>query len=424
MSDLVLPVVDGWPSPPAVTVPLYELSEWAGPRWLVLWDGNKSDGLRLVHLLFGDPETKRPAVELISYAKQPAKDLGDGVGVMATSLGEVADGVLIHLLDRLSERLPQEARSSWERERRQNVVAATEHAPSTDALIWSAAIIEVEHQQVAGYRLTVDDGWAICLDAGEVFVGLFGVQHYEPALTRVTDLQRYPMPDDENHPVSDPPDENEPEWDPTSGRVDVCHWAGLASDSPEEPPFLVKCECGRLFKGPYPTLEEAQNAFDSHLDHQPFEFPPAENIVVKPPSAERVAGWADFPRAGRSDPPAAGLRQIGLGEVVNSRQPMVGVIALPITEIAQRLGVRTDRLSDEKFSYDAAYFEVERDAFFIRQWTVEVVTEVYAYVVPTADGSHAGREEMRRFMTLAGLSDKQVLLPPEAATGHPGTPTL
>jgi hypothetical protein len=46
-----------------------------------------------------------------------------------------------------------------------------------------------------------------------------------------------------------------------------------------------------------------------------------------------------------------------------------------------------------------------------------VVTEVRAYVMPNPNGSFAGRKEMRRFMALAGLGDKQVLFPPTAATG-------
>jgi hypothetical protein len=414
MADLVLPAVDGWPPPPAVTVPIYGLVDWTGPQWLVLWDGNEDDGLRLVQLLHGDPETNRPVLEVITYAKQPAKDLGGGTRAVATSLAEVADKVVLFLLSQLSERLPADERQSWARERWDSVVAATELGSASDALVWSAAIITVEQQVLPCYRLTVDDGWAICLDTGEVFVGLYGTQPYSPVLAQLTDLTAYPMPTDDDEPFMEPPEEPAREVSTYAGGS--CHWAGLAADSPEDPPFLVECECGKLYKGPYPTWEAAQDASDSHLDNQPFEFPSADSIVVHPPSAEQVAAWGDFPRAGgpRNSPE---LRQLALDRVVTSGLPMVGVVALPIVELAQRLALQTDRLSDGQFDRDVAYFEVNEDAYFLRQWTVEVVTEVYAYVVPDPEGSFAGRAEMRRFMTRAGLGEKQVLFLPAAATG-------
>jgi hypothetical protein len=375
MSDLVLPAVDGWPPPPEVTMPLYELVDWAGPQWLVLWDGNEDDGLRLVRLMYCDPQTKRSVVEVLTYAKQPARDLGNGDGVRATSLGEVASNTVFHLLAKMSERLPQQDRRAWEREREERVVAATELS-APDALVWSAVILAVESEPVPGYRLTIDDGWAICLDAGKVFLTAWGVWPYEAAFQQIADLQAYPMPTDEHHPYDDEP--VEPEWE-----------ASVDDDG------------------------------DSHPDNEPFEFPPPESVVVHPPSAERIAGWGDFPRAGRRPSPVAAgePRQFGLDQVATSRLPIIGVVALPITELAVRLGLRTDRLSDGQFDCDVAYFEVDDDAYFLRQWTVEVVTEVYGYVVADSEGSFAGRPEMRRFMTLAGLVDKQVLLLPPAATG-------
>ena len=83
---LVLPDVDGWPPPPAVTVPVYGLVDWPGPRWLIVFDHDGDGHLARLTLAYGDEASHTITAEVVIHAKWPRKDLGDGLSISPASL--------------------------------------------------------------------------------------------------------------------------------------------------------------------------------------------------------------------------------------------------------------------------------------------------------------------------------------------------
>lgn len=193
---LVLPPVRSWPPPPTLTVPVFELKEWPGPKWLLGYDGTDDrGGLRQVHLAYGDALTREIVSGVVTFAKRPAEDDGDG-GVSATDLPHVGDYAVLHLLERLPQPPTEEARRAWEVERFQ--FSTGEIEPPA----WSPIFVELQQTQCAGHRIDIDNGWAICVDAGDVFLAVYsaGTLASQLALQPVVDFVNYPMPSDADHP--------------------------------------------------------------------------------------------------------------------------------------------------------------------------------------------------------------------------------
>jgi hypothetical protein len=183
--------VDVWPPPPPVLVPIYEMTEWHGPKWLVVYEGTADRrGLRLVHLVYGEPGTNIALAGIITFAKQPAEELGKGVRAPATDLSFVADYTLLRLLDRLPHPASTgESRRAWERNQ-------------LEAVRWASSHVEVNGIRLQGQAATVDAATAICVDAGEVFIGMYIVRSVPAGLPLrpLADLSGYPMPSEADHP--------------------------------------------------------------------------------------------------------------------------------------------------------------------------------------------------------------------------------
>ena len=196
---VLLPVVRGWPPPPTVTVPVYEIPDWPGPQWLLLYDGTDAHGgLRFVHLAYGDALTRKFVAGVLTFVKQPVQDLGNGVWAAATGWEYVADSTVLRLLELLPHPAPTEkARRAWERERLEEVSTDQPGPPH-----WFPVSLELPQTELAGYRTEIDDGWAVCLDAGEGFVAIYGTRPLPSPLViaPLVDLSRYPMPDARNLP--------------------------------------------------------------------------------------------------------------------------------------------------------------------------------------------------------------------------------
>jgi hypothetical protein len=188
--------VDGWPPPPPVLVPIYQIADWLGPKWLVIYDGTADHrGLRLVHLGYGEPLTNVELAGIITFAKQPAEDLGNGNGILATDLPSVADYALLQLLSRLPHPAStRDARRAWERQQFDELSTGVVESPA-----WRPMLVEVNGTQLQGRAATVDAGTAICVDAGEVFIGIYFVRPLptDVALRPLADLSGYPMPSDD-----------------------------------------------------------------------------------------------------------------------------------------------------------------------------------------------------------------------------------
>jgi hypothetical protein len=196
---LVLPAVHGWAPPPTVTVPIYGLTSWRGPKWLMIYQGSDDQrGLRLVHLAYGDELTRKVVAGVVTFAKQLAEDLGDGCWVAATDLSYVGDSVVLQLLESLPHRTrTKNARRAWEAERFQKMSAREIGPPA-----WSPTVIEVDHFQLEGHRTDIENGFVVCLDAGDVFVGLYfvGSPTAQLNLQPLVDLTGYPLASDADHP--------------------------------------------------------------------------------------------------------------------------------------------------------------------------------------------------------------------------------
>lgn len=199
---IVLPEVDGWGAPPTVRVPIYEIAPWVGPKWLVLYDGTDTrGGLRLVHLVYGESGTGMVVAGIITFTKQPAQDLGDGCWIAGADLPSVADYALLQLLSRLSgPSVGQDSRRAWERAR------FAELSNGVSGPGWTPVSVHVGTSQVRGHQAHVDGGTVICVDAGEVFIGMYFARPLpgELVLLPLADLSGYPMPSDANHPKREP----------------------------------------------------------------------------------------------------------------------------------------------------------------------------------------------------------------------------
>jgi hypothetical protein len=110
----------------------------------------------------------------------------------------VADRATMHLLERVPyPSRTGKARRAWESARYQEVSSSEIEPP-----LWSPVTVDVAQSQLTGHRVDVEGGWAICLDAGEVFVGVYSAHDASSrlAIQPVLDLLSYPMPSDTDHP--------------------------------------------------------------------------------------------------------------------------------------------------------------------------------------------------------------------------------
>ena len=130
------------------------------------------------------------------------------------------------------------------------------------------------------------------------------------------------------------------------------------------------------------------------------------------PQEETLWRPDDFPRAGirrSSDAP-----QYGLASVVLSRQGLVGGLNVPLSVLAELLGLLVERSFGEVEACDIAYFETDRDAFTLVQWETSDYTEVNARIEPGVRNMSGvvGIPEFERFFALTGLSRELVRFPP------------
>ena len=195
-----LPAVPGSVRPP-VDIPVFELSGWVGPRWVLIYQGKER--LEQVTLSFGevgeDGDARR-RVDVTTHAKLPQRQWPGGAFSPATSFASIASGTLILLVERAIARLP-EGKPRENRRRKLDCGLAragafTIMSEELPAEFWSSLELLVDGSPTAGFLATLPDCWAMTVDVGPAYVSASG-NGAPPArleLGTVTDLRLYRMP--------------------------------------------------------------------------------------------------------------------------------------------------------------------------------------------------------------------------------------
>ena len=284
---LALPDVDGWPPPPVVTVPVYGLVGWPGPRWLIVFDEDRDGQLARLTLAYGDEASRTITAEVVIHAKWPRKDLGDGLSISPASLEQTADNIISLLLNHVSQDMPTRRRQTWIQEQDQ-VLGTAMPDGRVGPPVWNAFTISVDGRTQSAHLAEVDDGWAICADLDAVFLGAFGVgaAPQQFAVASLSDLSSYPMPtevDDRYFSQSESDEEDDPPPPPPAAWLDInvertrtedlttylntrfsCN-SYEYDDSRNDGSVHYSCVCGEC-SGWYNTAEAAQQTLDGHLD--------------------------------------------------------------------------------------------------------------------------------------------------------------
>jgi hypothetical protein len=193
-----LPPVAGWERP-SVDIPVFELSDWDGPRWVILYQG-QDGSLEELTLAFGDVDTQRSWIGVTTYAKRPGIELRNGRRTRSTSFAGVASSVLMLLIERATDHLPEgDDQSELRRQLGDKLHADGAVAMGLDELptsYWSPIEVSVDDLPTAAYATQLLDSWAVCLDEGTVFVSASGNGERPESLRlqAVRDLRPYRMP--------------------------------------------------------------------------------------------------------------------------------------------------------------------------------------------------------------------------------------
>ena len=284
---LVLPDVDGWPPPPMVTVPVYGLADWPGPRWLIVFDDDGDGRLARLTLAYGDEASHTITAEVVIHAKWPRKDLGDGLSISPASLEQTADNMIFLLLSHVSSGMPPRRRHAWIQEQDQ-VLGTAMPDGRVGPPVWNGFTISVDDRTQSAHLAEVNNGWAICADLDAVFLGACGVgaAPQQFAVASLSDLSSYPMPteaDDSYFSEPESDEQDDPPPPPSAVWVDIdveptrtedlttylnarfpCH-GYEHDDSRDDGSVHYTYVCGE-FSDWYDTAEAAIEVLDDHLD--------------------------------------------------------------------------------------------------------------------------------------------------------------
>lgn len=194
-----LPRVRGWVRPP-VDIPIFGLSGWTGPRWVLIYQGKTR--LEELRLAFGEVNRegdKRLWVDVTTYAKLPRIDHGYGAFTVATSFAGVASGTLSLLPERAVASLPLKRRAKERSKLVRRLVsegAMTLMSEELSIAFWTPVELTIDGTETPGFMATLPDCWAVCADAGEVYLAVTGngVAPATVALSTISDLRPYRMP--------------------------------------------------------------------------------------------------------------------------------------------------------------------------------------------------------------------------------------